>query len=171
MNAVAPMKVDAWIGLGANLGDPPATLARAREAIGALAGTRITGESSLYRSAPIQAQGPDFVNQVLRVSTGLAARPLLDALQAIEAAHGRARPYPNAPRTLDLDLLLHGLTESGDPALALPHPRLHLRAFVLLPMLEIAPALCIPGLGAAAAFVPGCADQRCERLTPTGQRA
>ncbi|WP_353365556.1 2-amino-4-hydroxy-6-hydroxymethyldihydropteridine diphosphokinase [Acidovorax sp. FG27] len=132
----------AWIGLGANLGDAPAALRGALEAIARWPGSRVVRVSSLYRSAPVDAGGPDYFNAVAEVATPFAPPDLLQALQAIEQAAGRKRPYRNAPRTLDLDVLLYG--EGGGeridtPALTVPHPRMHERAFVLHPLAEIAP--------------------------------
>jgi len=157
----------AWIGLGANLGDATAAIARAVSAIDALPGTRVARRSSLYRSAPVAARGPDFLNAVIEVETALAPQALLAQLLAIEAGEGRERPYRNAPRTLDLDLLL-AVDESGplrvdSPSLTLPHPRMHLRAFVLAPLAEIAPAMVVPGQGPVATLLAECADQRIER--------
>jgi 2-amino-4-hydroxy-6-hydroxymethyldihydropteridine diphosphokinase len=100
--------------------------------------------SSLYRSAPFEASGPDFINAVAALDTGLDAPGLLAAMQQIELDAGRERPYRNAPRTLDLDLLLYGSVVLETPALTLPHPRMQQRAFVLLPLAEIAPALVSP---------------------------
>lgn len=156
-------RVTAHVGLGANLGGDPArlraTLVSAWRALAALPDTTVQATSSLWRSAPVDATGPDYLNAVVALHTGLAPLPLLHALQAIEAAHGRERPYRNAPRTLDLDLLRHGDTVMQTLELTLPHPRLHQRAFVLRPLLEIAPDL--PGLAAKQAAV---ADQVLERL-------
>ncbi|KAF1043182.1 2-amino-4-hydroxy-6-hydroxymethyldihydropteridine diphosphokinase [Xylophilus sp.] len=135
----------AFVGLGANLGDARRTLAGAARALAALPGTALRGRSSLYRSAPIGSSGPDYLNAVVELQTLLAPRDLLAALQRIEQDHGRTRPYRNAPRTLDLDLLLHGDTVQDDPVLTLPHPRMRERAFVLLPLAEIAPARVEPG--------------------------
>ncbi|NML14135.1 2-amino-4-hydroxy-6-hydroxymethyldihydropteridine diphosphokinase [Azohydromonas sp. G-1-1-14] len=142
-----PQAVRAYVGLGANLGDARATLRAALQALWALPGCVPAGVSSLWRSAPVDAQGPDFFNAVAALDTTLAPLELLRQLQAIELAHGRERPYRNAPRTLDLDLLLYGDVQQSDPVLTLPHPRAHERAFVLAPLHEIAPALCWPGQG------------------------
>jgi 2-amino-4-hydroxy-6-hydroxymethyldihydropteridine diphosphokinase len=132
----------AYVGLGANLGsDLLATLTQAAQALAALPGTRLVALSSAWRSAPVDAGGPDFLNAVAALETTLAPLELLDGLQAIEQAHGRERPYRNAPRTLDLDLLLYGDQVLDTPRLTLPHPRLGERAFVLRPLLEIAPGL------------------------------
>lgn len=139
----------AYVGLGANLGaDLLNTLGRAATALAALPGTRLVALSSAWRSAPVDAGGPDFLNAVAVLDTELAPLALLDALQAIEQAHGRERPYRNAPRTLDLDLLMLGDAVLDTPRLVLPHPRLRERAFVLRPLLEVAPqfaALAAPG--------------------------
>ncbi|MDN3545861.1 MAG: 2-amino-4-hydroxy-6-hydroxymethyldihydropteridine diphosphokinase [Roseateles asaccharophilus] len=161
--AEAPLAT-AYIGLGANLGDLPATLRMALGALAALPHSRLAAVSGAWRSAPIEAGGPDFLNAVARLETRLAPLVLLDALQAIEQVHGRERPYRNAPRTLDLDLLALDDLVMDEPRLQLPHARLHQRAFVLRPLLELAPALTLPGLGALTDWLPGVADQRLERL-------
>lgn len=162
MNRSAPER--AFVALGANLGDAAATLRGAVEALAALAQTRLVACSSLYRSAPVDAAGPDFVNAVAELETALDPAALLDALQAIEQRFGRVRGERNAPRTLDLDLLLHGDAVLDTARLRLPHPRLHRRAFVLVPLAEIAPGLHLPGLGGVQRFLPGVADQAVERL-------
>ncbi len=162
--AGAATDVDAFIGLGANLGDAAATLQAALQALAALPQTRLHAASSLYGSAPLHAEGPPFVNAVAWLRTTLAPHPLLTELQQIEHRFGRQRPYPNAPRSLDLDLLLHGLHQIADPRLQLPHPRLHQRRFVLEPLLEIAPAVQVPGLGPASAWLAAQANQAVWRL-------
>lgn len=154
----------AWIGLGANLGDAAASIGRALDAIDSLAATRIERVSSLYRSDPVDAQGPDFFNAVAEVETTLSPAALLERLLAIEAAEGRLRPYRNAPRTLDLDLLLYGDETRATPRLVLPHPRMHERAFVLLPLVEIAPDAVIPGHGPAAALTERVREQKLAKL-------
>lgn len=154
----------AYIGLGANLGDAQATLADALRRLGALPGVKLAAASSTFRTAPVDATGPDFYNAVVAVDTTLEPAALLAALQAIEQAHGRERPYRNAPRTLDLDLLMAGDTVSDDPALTLPHPRLHQRAFVLVPLLEIAPRVVHPRLGPLAPYLGRITDQPIEKL-------
>lgn len=128
-----------WIGLGANLGDRGAALSRAVRALAVLPATRLVAVSGLYASAPIDAGGPDYLNAVAQLATGLAPLALLDALQAIEQAAGRERPYRNAPRTLDLDLLLYADQQIDSDRLTVPHPRWTERAFVLRPLSEIAP--------------------------------
>ena len=131
--------VTAFIALGANLGDPQVAVLRAFEALASLPETRLTARSRLYRTAPYEATGPDFINAVARIETSLTAPALLDALQAIENAAGRQRPYVNAPRTLDLDILLYGDAHIDSPRLAVPHPRMGGRAFVLYPLADVAP--------------------------------
>lgn len=160
-----PSAQRAYVALGANLGDALAALRAAVAALGGLAGTRRVALSSLYRTAPIDSSGPDYLNAVAALDTTLAPHELLVALQVIELAHGRERPYRNAPRTLDLDLLLLGDAVIATPTLTLPHPRLHERAFVLVPLAEIAPGLVVPGVGAIDAMLPRVADQRIERST------
>lgn len=154
----------AYVGLGANLGDPRAQITQALRGLAELPQSRLLTVSSLYRSAPIQADGPDFFNAVAAVSTQLEPEPLLAALQALERQAGRERPYRNAPRTLDLDLLLHGDIVLSQPVLTLPHPRLHERAFVLMPLAEIAPDLELPGLGPLFGLLGAVSHQRIERL-------
>ena len=155
----------AFIGLGANLGDPGAQVRRALLALAGLPGTRLVAASSLYRSAPVgYTVQPDFVNAVAEVETRLGARALLEALLAEERRFGRTREFPNAPRTLDLDLLLYGDRVIAEPGLVVPHPRMHERAFVLAPLAEIAPDIAIPGKGRAAALLAACADQKIEKI-------
>ena len=131
--------VTACVALGANLGDARHTVLQAIEDIGQLAGCTVTATSRLYRTAPWQAHGPDFVNAVIKVATTLTAPALLQALQALELAAGRERPYLNAPRTLDLDILLFGAGRIDSPALTVPHPRMMQRAFVLYPLADVLP--------------------------------
>lgn len=134
-------RVTAYIGLGANLGDAVAALSGAMADIGALDRTTLILRSSFYESVPVDAQGPNYTNAVVEISTGLSAPDLLCQLQRIEAAAGRERPYRNAPRTLDLDILLYGQARVTSPSLQIPHPRMAQRAFVLVPLAEIAPDL------------------------------
>ncbi len=150
--------------LGVNIGDARATLDAAFVALASLPGTTLRAASSLYRSKPVDASGPDYLNAVMMLETELAPHALLRALQRIERAHGRERPYRHAPRTLDLDLLLYGERRIASKALTVPHPRLHERAFVLRPLAEVAPALAIAGLGTVAALLPRVADQRIDKL-------
>ena len=154
----------AFIALGANLEDPAAQV---RAALADLTGSgdiALVAASSLYRTAPIGADGPDYINAVAAVDTPLPPAGLLSRLFAVEAHFGRTRSYRNAPRTLDLDLLLYDDQVLDGPELTLPHPRLHLRAFVLVPLAEIAPDLALPGRGSVAAWLPAVANQRIVKL-------
>lgn len=138
--------VTAFIALGANLGDAVTALRQAVVSINALPLCVVKKTSSFYKTAPLEmlpghAPGGDYINAVLDIETRLPAPILLQHLQQIEQAAGRERPYVNAPRTLDLDLLLYGDGRIDSPQLTVPHPRMWQRAFVLLPLAEIAPAL------------------------------
>ena len=133
--------VNVYAGLGANLGHARQSLDAAILAIGKLPETLLAGRSSFYQSAPFQADGPDYINAVVHLQTCLNAIDLLRAFQRIEQLAGRERPYRNAPRTLDIDLLLFGDGDIQSPALQVPHPRMRERAFVLLPLSELAPGL------------------------------
>lgn len=149
-------EVEAFVGLGANLGDPPAAIERAIVALDALPGTRVSARSRLYRTpAWGLTDQPDFINAVARVSTRLVPQALLEALLGVEREAGRRRgDGPQwGPRVLDLDLLLYGDAELDLPGLRVPHPRLHERAFALVPLAEIAPDAWIPGHGVAAGLV------------------
>ncbi len=136
--SIAPVK--ACVAFGANLGDAVATVKQALRDVADLPDTQLFKVSSLYRSAPYEAQGPDFINAVALVDTQLSPMALLHALQALEQQSGRERSFKNAPRTLDLDLIFHGDVVLATPELTLPHPRWHARAFVLQPLAEIWPA-------------------------------
>ncbi len=149
-------RVTAYIALGSNLEDPAAQVAAAFTALAALPQSQLQARSSLYRTAPFgYADQPDFINAVAAIATSLTPRQLLDALLALELARGRARKFANAPRTLDLDVLLYGDRQINEPGLTVPHPRMHERAFVLAPLAEIAPDCVIPGRGAVAALLRG----------------
>jgi 2-amino-4-hydroxy-6-hydroxymethyldihydropteridine diphosphokinase len=155
----------AFIGLGSNLADPVAQVSHALEALGRLPQTCVTRMSSLYRSAPVgYLAQPDFINAVAQLETALAPRELLDALLALEQECGRTREFCNAPRTLDLDVLLYDDLIHHQHGLTIPHPQMHLRAFVLLPLLEIAPDCVIPGVGLATEAAMLCSGQKLERL-------
>jgi len=154
----------AWIGIGANLGDARANVVDALARLDAYPGCRLQAASGCWRTAPVDSSGDDYINAVAAIDTELAAPALLAALMDIEQAHGRERPYRNAPRTLDLDLLLYGDATIATPTLTVPHPRMHERAFVLAPLLEIAPDITIPGLGRAADYLPGVAGQAIAKL-------
>lgn len=156
-----------FIALGANLGDPVATVQAAILALRELPQTEFIAASSLYRTAPVGLRHqPDFINAVVELVAVAPAPTLLQALFEIEARFGRRRSVKNAPRTLDLDLLLYGDELSDDPQLTLPHPRLHERAFVLAPLTEIAPQLVVPGRGPVAELLLRCADQQIEKILP-----
>jgi len=154
----------AYIGIGANLGDARANVLDALARLSRLAGSTLLHTSSMYRTAPIDSGGADYINAVACLDTSLDAHGLLAALQAIEQAHGRERPYHNAPRTLDLDLLLYGDDVVASDTLSVPHPRMHERAFVITPLLEIAPDAVIPGHGPARNFAALVAGQAIARL-------
>ncbi|MFZ2540320.1 MAG: 2-amino-4-hydroxy-6-hydroxymethyldihydropteridine diphosphokinase [Gallionella sp.] len=155
----------AFIGLGSNLEDPRSQLQLALAAIARLPDTQLLTESSLYRSAPLcYPDQPDFVNAVARIKTALTPQALLQALLQIEHNHGRERTFRNAPRTLDLDILLYDEVQLHEHGLTIPHPQMHLRAFVLQPLLEIAPEVGIPGVGQASRAIQDCHDQTLERL-------
>lgn len=156
--------VSAYIGIGANLGDPEQTVIRAIAALQALTDTQLSASSSLFASAPVDAGGDDFINAVARIDTGLSAENLLSALQAIEQTFGRERPFRNAPRTLDLDLLLYGQAQIQSRHLEVPHPRMTDRAFVLMPLLELDADIHIPGKGQARDFLAGVQTQRIQAI-------
>ena len=142
------MRETAYIALGSNLEEPQRQLQAGFAALARLPDTQLVAQSSLYRSAPVgYANQPDFVNAVAVIHTTLTPRTLLDALLSIERMHGRVREFPNAPRTLDLDLALYGERVINEPGLTVPHPRMHQRAFVLAPLAEIAPDAQVPGHG------------------------
>ena len=160
--------VSAYIGLGSNLEQPVDQLRAGIAALAALPETALERCSSFYLSAPVgRLDQPDFINAVCRLRTALAPAALLRRLLAIEAGRGRSRAVSGGPRTLDLDLLLYGDRTVQQPGLALPHPRLHERAFVLYPLYELAPDLVIPGRGALADLLPACAGQKIEKVTRT----
>ena len=149
----------ACIGLGANLGDARAVLAAAYTELQRLPDTRHHRCSPWFRSAPVDARGPDYLNAVVCFDTSLPPQALLEALQDIERSHGRERPYRNAPRTLDLDLLLYGDQQIATPTLTVPHPRMHERAFVLLPLAAVLPEAVIPGRGPVSKLMSSVAGQ------------
>ena len=155
----------AYVALGANIGEPAATVLAAFTAVAGLPESRLLRTSSLYRTVPVGLRNqPDFINAVAALETRLGAEALLDGLLDLEVRFGRYRRDRNGPRTLDLDLLLYNDSEVDLPRLTVPHPRLHLRAFVLCPLAEIAPGLTIPGRGSVAAWLPAVANQGIVRL-------
>jgi 2-amino-4-hydroxy-6-hydroxymethyldihydropteridine diphosphokinase len=155
----------AYVGLGSNLQDPRRQVERAFEELEALPHTRLVKRSSLYRSAPIgHADQPEFVNAVAQLETALPAERLLMELQEIEKRHERERSFANAPRTLDLDLLVYGNVRTATERLTLPHPRMHERAFVLKPLYEVAPHASIPGVGSVKDCLQKTQNQEAERI-------
>ncbi|MBT9466968.1 2-amino-4-hydroxy-6-hydroxymethyldihydropteridine diphosphokinase [Hydrogenophaga sp.] len=150
--------VTAFVALGANLGEAAQALRDALVNLGEVPGIRLVRASSVYRTAPVESSGPDYLNAVAEISTTLTAPDLLDALQSIEQQAGRERPYRNAPRTLDLDLLLFGGARVDSPRLTVPHLRMEQRAFVLVPLAEIAPSLV------SAAQLAAVVDQVIEKI-------
>lgn len=157
------MSTLAYIGLGANLGDARQTIAAAIQTLRASNGIVALRQAPLYSSDPVDAQGPVFINTVIAIDTTLDPLPLLDLLQAIEQQHGRERPYLNAPRTLDLDLLLYGTQTIETPRLTVPHPRMHQRAFVLRPLQDLAPDLQL-AQGSFTTLLADCQDQKLDQL-------
>lgn len=157
-------QITAYVGIGSNLGDPQANVGQAMLDLDKLPKTRVTGQSSLFRTAPIDAEGADYINAVVRLDTRLSAQELLHELQAIEHAYERERPYVNAPRTLDLDILLYGSQQINSESLTVPHPRLTQRAFALIPLLQIDPLIAIPGAGPAHSFVSGVTNQTIQKI-------
>jgi 2-amino-4-hydroxy-6-hydroxymethyldihydropteridine diphosphokinase len=143
--------VIAFVAVGANLGDAKRTVSNSLHALSRLPGTHCTGRSRLFRTTPFEAEGPDFINAVVRLRTRLTAPALLDALQDMENQAGRLRPYLNAPRTLDLDVLLYGDASICSPRLTVPHPRMWGRAFVVYPLADLAPDRVEPHHWAAVA--------------------
>lgn len=153
-----------YVGIGSNLGDSVQNVKMALSALKALPQTQLHSHSSFYKTAPIDAEGDDYINAVARLDTQLSADSLLAELQKIELSFGRERPYINAPRTLDLDVLLYGTTEISTDTLVVPHPRMMTRAFVLLPLLELDPAIHIPGKGLASNYVAALSNQSIHAL-------
>ena len=166
------MRRVAFIGLGSNQEAPVEQVQQAFLELGGLPDTQLVARSSLYRSAPLGCPDmpdltsqPDFINAVAKIATGLAPRALLQALLQIEHRHGRERTFRNAPRTLDLDVLLYDDIQLQEHGLTIPHPQMHRRAFALLPLLEIAPDISIPGIGQARLALAECQDQVLERMS------
>ena len=154
----------AYLGLGANLGDARQTLKDAVVCLAQQHTITVLAKSSLYRTAPIDAAGDDYLNLVVKLETSMPVRHLLALCHKIEHHFGRERPFRNAPRTLDLDILLYGEHAIDEPDLIVPHPRMTERAFVLVPLVEVEPTLIIPQCGRADAFLSAVADQRIEKL-------
>jgi len=154
----------AYLGLGANLGDARQTLKDAVVCLAQQHTITVLAKSSVYRTAPVDASGDDYFNCVVKLETSLAARSLLRLCHHIEEQFGRERPYRNAPRTLDLDILLYGASSIDEADLVVPHPRMTERAFVLVPLVELQPDLILPQRGRADAFIASVTDQRIEKV-------
>ena len=155
-----------FVGLGSNLGESCDQLRLAIADIDHLPDTRLVAQSAFYRSTPVGfLDQPDFVNAVVKIETDLTPQQLLSALLGIERKYGRERTFVNAPRTLDLDVLLYGDSQINEPGLTVPHPHMHRRAFVLLPLLDIAPDCMIPSVGPAELAMQYCLDQVLEKLS------
>lgn len=153
-----------FVGLGANLGDAAASVRNAMPLLGNLPQTTLVAASGLYRSPPLDAAGPDYVNAIAELRSGLAPEALLAQLQSLEQRFGRERPYRHAPRTLDLDLLFYGERHLASASLTLPHPRAHERAFVLAPLADLAPQWRLANGNTVAQALTKLADQRIDRL-------
>jgi 2-amino-4-hydroxy-6-hydroxymethyldihydropteridine diphosphokinase len=157
-----PPAVEAYIALGANMGQAAATVVGAMDALSSVVGVALIARSSLWQSAPIDASGDDYVNAVVQVQTTLGPQDLLEQLFAIERKAGRQRPYRNAPRTLDLDLLLYGDAQIHTETLQVPHPRMWERAFVLRPLHELAPQCvsesCLQAVSGQRLWLIQCPD-------------
>jgi len=155
----------AYIALGSNLEDPFKQIQSAYEEIKKLSDTHLLKCSSFYKSAPVGiVNQPDYINTVVEIDTALTPLELLKKLLKIELQHGRIRTFRNAPRTLDLDILLYGNLKINDDKLTIPHPRMTQRAFVLYPLMEIAPHCDIPGNGKISQLIKTCSNQKIERL-------
>lgn len=157
-------KISACIGIGSNLGDARNNVEQAIALLGRIPLSTLSARSSLFLTAPIDAGGDDYVNAVAQIETELSSQELLDALLSLERSFGRERPYRNAPRTLDLDLLLYGQCMIDTSSLQVPHPRMTQRAFVLIPLLEIDPFISIPGKGPVHHYIPGVSDQTIRKI-------
>jgi 2-amino-4-hydroxy-6-hydroxymethyldihydropteridine diphosphokinase len=155
----------AFIALGSNLQDPQLQVERALQTIANTLNIKLIKASSLFKTAPIGYDNqPDFINAVAEIETDLSPLELLHTLLAIEAKHGRERPFPNAPRVLDLDVLLYANVELNTAELTLPHPRMHTRGFVMLPLAEIAPKINIGNHGYADELASKCDNQGVSKL-------
>jgi len=155
----------AFIGFGGNIGDTRQLITDAIVCLAQRCELQILNKSCFYQSAPVEAVGGDYINAVIEIETQLSPYGLLHICQAIEQEFGRERPYANAPRTLDLDILSFEGVSQTDTELTLPHPRINERSFVLLPLLEIAPDFFLPNWGELKAYLPKVAHQRIEKLS------
>lgn len=164
MSAMSGARQACCIGIGANLGNAQDQVEQAIARLAQLPDSALLARSSLFSTAPVDAVGDDYINAVVKLETELSAQALLAQLQAIEQDFGRERPYRNAPRTLDLDLLLYGRERIESETLTVPHPRMTQRAFVLIPLLQVDPFIDIPGQGPAHSFIPGVAAQAIRKI-------
>lgn len=153
-----------YISIGSNLGDPEQNVAKAINRLGNLPHTWLLKTSSHYRTVPIDAAGDDYINAVAKLETVLPPNQLLHALWEIENSFGRERPYKNAPRTLDLDILLYNNVTIQTEQLTIPHPRMAERAFVLVPLAEIDPNMTIPGKEKLTILLDRVKNQRIHRI-------
>ena len=154
----------AFIGFGGNIGDTRQIITDAIVCLALRSELQILAKSCFYQSAPLEATGDDYINAVIEIETQLSPYGLLHVCQAVEQEFGRERPYANAPRTIDLDILSFEGVSQTDTELTIPHPRIIERSFVLLPLLEIAPDFFLPNWGELKAYLPKVADQRIEKL-------
>lgn len=154
----------AFIGFGGNIGDTRQLITDAIVCLAQRSELHILAKSCFYQSAPVEALGGDYINAVIEIETQLTPYGLLHVCQAIEQEFGRERPYANAPRTLDLDILFYEGVTQNETELMLPHPKIIERSFVLLPLLEIAPDFFLPNFGQLKAYLPKVAHQRIEKL-------
>ena len=154
----------AFIGLGGNIGDTKQLIKDAIVCLAQYPELRVITRSCMYKSAPVEAIGDHFVNAVISLETNSSAQRLLTICQEVEAQFGRERPFTNAPRTLDLDILSYGQDVVQTDTLTIPHPRMTQRAFVLIPLLEIAPNLNLPGYGNLQEYLESVKEQEIEKI-------
>jgi 2-amino-4-hydroxy-6-hydroxymethyldihydropteridine diphosphokinase len=154
----------AFIGLGGNIGDTKQLIKDAIVCLAQHPELRILTRSCMYQSAPVDAEGDDYINAVISLETQISPEELLRICQQVELSFGRERPYLNAPRTLDLDVLAYDQIAINNDALTIPHPRMIERSFVLYPLLEIAPDIDLPGFGKLTKYIPNVKHQRIEKV-------
>jgi 2-amino-4-hydroxy-6-hydroxymethyldihydropteridine diphosphokinase len=153
-----------FLGLGGNVGDAKQTLKDAIICLAQNPHIEVTSRSCYYKSEPINASGDDFVNSVISITTSLDPLTLLKVCQSVEDTFGRERPFPNAPRTIDIDILTYDQLDHNQPELTIPHPRMVERLFVLLPLLEIEPEIALQGVGPLKDLVKSLTSQRIEKI-------
>jgi|CryBogDrversion2_8_1035294.scaffolds.fasta_scaffold02021_2 2-amino-4-hydroxy-6-hydroxymethyldihydropteridine diphosphokinase len=154
----------AFIGLGGNVGDSRQILMDAIICLAQYPSIQIDARSGFYTSAPVDAPGNDYINNVIAINTTLAPKPLLQVCQSVEQRFGRERPYEKAPRTLDIDILIYDNLSMNEPELTIPHPRMTERMFVLLPLLEIDPEITLPSFGKLKEKLPDLSWQKIAKL-------